>query len=188
MMLKKTNAVLGLAIIAVFLIHIIYEIYAYLTFYYNPVLTKAIAYTALGTAGLHVLLSIYIVFFMHDRGNGIKYPALNVRTILQRISAAAIVPLMIVHINMFSILGMTAETARPLFFLALAVQAVFYADVLLHIGLSTGNALITLGIITSEKARKKAGITVWTICGILFIAALVIITRTQLAMFSGGAA
>ena len=187
-MVKKCNAVLGLAIIAVFLIHIIYEIYAYLTFYYNPVLTKAIAHTALGTAALHVLISIFIIFFMHDRGNGMKYPALNVRTLLQRISAFAIVPLMIVHMNTFSLLGMTSEAAGPLFLTVLAVQALFYADVLLHIGLSTGNALITLGIITTGKVRKTTDITVWTLCVILFIAAVVIITRTQLAMFSGGSA
>ena len=186
-MIKKSNAVLGLAIIAIFLIHIIYEIYAYLTFYYNPVLTKVIAYTALGTAGLHALLSIFIVFFMHDKGNGMRYPALNVRTLLQRISAFAIVPLMIVHMNTFSLLGMTSEAARPLFYVVLAVQAVFYADVLLHVALSTGNALITLGIITSSKTRKVFDITVWIICAVLFAAAMVIITRTQLAMFLGGA-
>lgn len=185
---KKINAVLGLAVIALFLIHIVYEIYAYLTFYYNPVLTKVIAYSTLVTAGLHVVLSIIIVFFMHDKGNGMRYPALNLRTLLQRISAFAIVPLMIVHMNTFKLLGMTSAAGGPLFVLVLAVQVLFYADVLLHIGLSTGNALITLGFITTEKMRKRTDIIVWTVCAILFIAASVIVIRTQLAMFSGGAA
>lgn len=186
-MIKKINAFLGLSIITLFLIHIIYEIYAYLTFYYNPVLTKVIAYAVLGIAGLHALLSIFIVFFMHDRGNGMRYPALNVRTLLQRISAFAALALIIVHMNTFSLLKKTAEASRPLFFTVLAVQAVFYANVLLHIGLSTGNALITIGVITNTKTRKIFDITVWIICAILFISALVIVTRTQLAMFSGGA-
>ena len=95
---KKVNAVLGLTIIVLFLIHIMYEIYAYLTFYYNPVLTKIIAYSALAVTGLHVLCSIYTVYVSHDKGRGMKYPALNIRTLLQRISAVMIVVLMIISI------------------------------------------------------------------------------------------
>ena len=184
-MAKKTNAVLGLAIIALFLVHIIYEIFAYLTFYYNPAVTKVIAYSTLGAVALHVLMSVYIVFFVHDRGNGMKYPALNARTVIQRVSAVIMTLLMIVHMNTFSLLSANAKTNRPLFVLILIVQIFFYASVLLHVAVSAGNALITLGLVTSGKTRKKIDIAVWTVCAVLFLAASVIVVKTQIAMFLG---
>jgi len=186
---KKVNAVLGLTIIVLFLIHILYEIYAYLTFYYNPVLTKLIAYSALAVTGFHVLCSIYTVSVSHDKGRGMKYPALNIRTLLQRISAVMIVVLMIIHMNTFSILSKTSETNRAVFILVLIIQIVFFASVLLHVAVSVTNALITLGLITSDKVRKTLDIIIWIVCALIFIAASVVIVRTQLAMFApaGGA-
>ena len=186
---KKVNAVLGLTIIVLFLIHIMYEIYAYLTFYYNPVLTKIIAYSALAVTGLHVLCSIYTVYVSHDKGRGMKYPALNIRTLLQRISAVMIVVLIIIHMNTFSILSKTSETNRAVFVLVLIIQIVFFASVLLHVAVSVTNALITLGLITSDKVRKTLDIIIWIVCALIFIAASVVIVRTQLAMFApaGGA-
>lgn len=184
---KKVNAVLGLGIIASVLIHIGYEIYAFLTFYYNPLLTKIIAYTTLGLAGLHVLCSIGIVFFAHDRGNGMRYPKLNARTMIQRISAAAIVIMILPHINNFMILSSLAEKNRPLFYAVLLSQTLFYAAVLLHVAVSVRNAFISLGLIQTEKAGKAVDAVTWVICAAVFIAASAVIIRTQLSMFGGGA-
>ena len=61
-MAKKINAVLGISIIVIFLVHILYEIVAYLTFYYNPAGTKIIAYTALVAVVLHILNISKIVY------------------------------------------------------------------------------------------------------------------------------
>ncbi len=184
---KKVNAVLGLGIIASVLIHIGYEIFAYLTFYYNPVLTKIIAYITLGLVGLHVLCSIGIVFFAHDKGNGMKYPKLNARTMIQRVSAVAMVVMILPHINNFKILSSLAGTNRPLFHVVLLSQLLFYAAVLLHVAVSVRNAFISLGLIQTEKAGKAVDIVVWVICAAVFIAASIVILRTQLSMFGGGA-
>ena len=188
-MAKKINAVLGISIVVLFLVHILYEIFAYLTFYYNPVVTKVIAYTALGAIVLHIFMSVYIVMFVHDRGNGMKYPALNARTLIQRISAVVMAVLVIFHMNTFNLLSQNAKTNMPLFVLVLIVQIIFYASVLLHVAVSAGNALITLGLISSGKARKCTDIIVWIICAVLFVAASVIVVKTQVTMFlgSGGA-
>ena len=182
-MQKKVNAVLGLAIIAALLVHIIYEIYAYMTFYYNPVLTKVIAFTVLGLGVLHIMLSVFILFISHDKGKGLRYPALNLRTLLQRISAASIAIVLILHMNTFKILSGTANSNRVLFFAVLVIQVLFYLTVLFHIAVSAGNAFITLGLITSDKARKRIDIIVWIICAILFAAASFVVIRTQIGMF-----
>ncbi len=189
-MVKKINAVLGLAIIALLLVHISYEIYAYLTFYYNPVLTKVIAYAVLVSGCLHILLSCFSVFVLHDKGNGLKYPALNVRTIIQRISAIVMAVLIILHLNTFAALKSSSQTNRVLFFAVLVLQLLFYAVTLLHIGVSVSNAFITLGLIGSEKGRKRLDVFVWILCVMLFVAAAFVVTNTQIAMFlkSGGAA
>ena len=191
-MAKKINAVLGLAIIVFLLVHISYEIYAYLTFYYNPVLTKIIAYAVLVTGCLHILLSCINVFVLHDKGNGLKYPALNVRTIIQRVSAVAVAVLLILHMNTFALLKNTSQTNRVLFFAVLALQLLFYAVSLLHTGVSVSNAFITLGLIGSSKGRKRLDVFIWILCVILFAAAAYVVTNTQISMFlkagTGGAA
>lgn len=188
-MVKKINAVLGLAIIALLLVHISYEIYAYLTFYYNPVLTKVIAYAVLVTGCLHILLSCFSVFVLHDKGNGLRYPSLNVRTILQRISAVVMAVFLILHLNTFALLKGTSQTNRILFFAVLVMQLLFYAVTLLHTGVSVSNAFITLGLLGTEKGRKRLDVIVWVLCVILFAAAAFVVTNTQIAMFlkAGGA-
>ena len=90
------------------------------------------------------------------------------------------------HIKNFDILSGTAGT--PWFTVMQAVQVLFYGTVMLHIAASAGNALITLGVITSDKARRRSDISVRIICAILFLAASYAIIRTQIAMFSGGGA
>ena len=191
-MVKKINAILSLAIIALLIVHISYEIYAYLTYYYNPVLTKVIAYAVLVSGCLHILLSCYGVFVLHDKGNGLKYPALNVRTVIQRISAAVMAVLLVLHLNTFTALKNTSQTNRVLFFAVLGLQLLFYAAALLHTGVSVSNAFITLGLIGSSKGRKKLDVAVWILCVILFAAAAFVVTNTQIAMFlkagTGGAA
>ncbi|MCR5383268.1 MAG: hypothetical protein K6E72_01320 [Saccharofermentans sp.] len=183
-MSKKINAVLGLILVTAFLIHIIYEIYAYLTFYYNPVFTRAIADSAMSIAVLHMLFSAFIVFISHDKGMGMRYFKLNIRTLLQRISAIAIVVLLFPHLKTFSLLKESYGTNMFLFASVMTAQILFYAAILFHISVSTTNAFITLGIMSSEKARKRLDVTVSTICILLFIAASFVIVRSQLIMLS----
>lgn len=184
---KKLNAVLGLGIIASVLTHVVYEIFAYLTFYYNPVLTKIIAYTTIGLAGLHALCSTGLLLFAHDRGNGMRYPKLNSRTLIQRVSAAAMVLMILPHINNYKILSSLAGSNRELFYVVLFSQLLFYAAVLIHVAVSVSNAFITLGLVSSQKAVKAIDITVRILCTVLFAAASVAVLRTQISMFTGGA-
>lgn len=183
-MSKKINAVLGLILVTAFLIHIIYEIFAYLTFYYNPVFTRAIADSAMSIAVLHILFSAFIVFISHDKGMGMRYFKLNIRTLLQRISAIAIAVIIVLHVNTFSILKESSAKNMFLFAAVIILQVLFYAVVLFHISVSLSNALITLGILSSDRSRKRLDVIVSAVCILLFIAASVIVVRTQLIMFS----
>ncbi|MCR5304694.1 MAG: hypothetical protein K6E33_09045, partial [Lachnospiraceae bacterium] len=62
MVFKKINAVLALLSIAFMLIHLGYNIFAYLTFYYNPFLSKLTAVPVMVAVCLHGVLGMLIVF------------------------------------------------------------------------------------------------------------------------------
>ena len=185
-MVKKVNAVCGLAVSVSVLIHIVYVIYAYLTFYYNPLLTRIIADTTLLFAGIHIIFSAVIVFLLHDRGNGMLYPRLNMRTLIQRVSAVLMILMLVLHINTFKLLSSSSESNRVLFAAVMISQVLFYASALLHVALSAGNALITLGAISTVRSRKTVDVIVWIICAVLFTTVSVTVLRTELIMFGGG--
>ena len=180
-MLKKVNASLGLAALAALLVHIIYEVAAFINREYNPSVTGMIANFISGFAVLHILCSLWILIKDHDRWNGIKYLSLNIRTVIQRVTAFLMIILIGVHVNLIKMLP---EASVPL----LAVQVFFFACVFLHLAVSFTNALITYGRIESSKARKKADIAVFIICALLFLIVSVVITRTEYILFAGGAA
>ena len=185
-MVKKVNAVCGLVIIASVLLHIICVVYCYLTFSYKPLLTNVTAYTVLALTGLHILLSGIIVFFMHDRGRGMIYPCLNVRTLIQRITAVLMILMLILHLNTFKLLSYSAGSNDLLFAAVIILQVLFFGVTLLHTAVSAGNALITLGMISTDKARRNFDITVWIICAVFFAVLTVSVIRTELIMFGGG--
>ena len=68
--------------IAALLIHVVYEVWSYLTFYYNPLVTKLIAYGFVALVVVHILLSVAIVFGQHDTKELRSYPKKNLRTII----------------------------------------------------------------------------------------------------------
>ena len=65
-------------------------------------------------------------------------------------------------------------------------QVLFYASALLHVALSAGNALITLGAISTVRSRKTVDVIVWIICAVLFTTVSFTVLRTELIMFGGG--
>ena len=98
MILKKTNAVLSLLTLLRMVIHIGYNVFAYLTFYYNPGLKMMTAYPFMICVCLHAVLGVFLVIAGGD-GTGIRYyPGLNLTTVIQRTSAALILLLLVVHI------------------------------------------------------------------------------------------
>lgn len=178
---KKINAVLGMATVAALLFHVVYQVISYQLFYYNPIVSKTTSHIISCLVILHVICSTVILIKSHDKGNGIKYAYLNVRTIIQRVTAVAMLILIGVHASIFNLLP---KSLVPI----LIIQILFFGCVFLHVGVSASNALITFGKIESSKARKKADIIIYVICALLFIAASIVITKTQFILFAGGAA
>ena len=97
MKLKKTNAVLALLTTLFILVHIGYNTYCYLAYYYNPTLKIATSIPVMLSVCLHGILGMLAVFLMGDGTKLTTYPKQNIRTIVQRISAALIFPLLILH-------------------------------------------------------------------------------------------
>ena len=191
MKLKKTNAALGLLSIAAMLIHIGYTVFAYLTFYYNPLLKQLTAIPFMALTCLHAICGMTAVFLQSDGTRLDLYPKQNLRTILQRVSAAVLLPLLILHINTFGLLQSSAGAGRWLWFALLLIsQPLFYGTALTHIAVSVTRALITLGWLTSRDRQKTIDRIVYILCTAAFAIATFVVLGTELAMFlpGGGAA
>ena len=140
---------------------------------------------------LHAVLSMGIVFFSADGTKLNQYPKQNVGTILQRGSAILILPLLILHINTFSLLQTCAGNGNWFCFVLLLIsQPVFYATVLTHVAVSVSRAMITLGRVSSLEKKKTVDRVVRIICAVFFIVVSFAVIKGELAMFlpAGGAA
>ena len=190
MKLKKINAALGLLSIAAMLLHIGYTVFAYLAFYYNPTLKLLTAIPFMVLACLHAVCGMLAVFIQADGTRLDLYPKQNLRTILQRASAALILPLLILHINTFSLLASTAELGQWLWFALLMLsQPLFYGVALTHVAVSVTRGLITLGLLTSIDRQRRIDRVIYVLCALAFAVSTFVVMRTELAMFlSGGGA
>ncbi len=184
MQLKKANAILALLSTLLLLVHLGYSCFEYLTFYYNPGLTKLLAIPFMVVVCLHAVCGMAIVFFLKDGTRMDLYPRENMRTILQRISAALIFPLLILHINTFSLLQKSAAAGHTAFVLLLMLSGpLFFATVLTHTATSVSRALITLGALRSEKTLRVVDLVVYVICAAAFAAVSFAVVRGQIIMF-----
>ena len=184
MKLKKTSAVFSLLAVLFLVAHIGYSVYAYWTFAYDPTLTKVFSLPMLACACIHGVLSTCAVFLLGDGTRAELYPGFNRRTVVQRVSAALIFPLLIAHLKTFSLLQEFSGAGQwALFAAVLLVQVCFYADVLLHAALSVSRALITLGVLKDPKTKKRLDRAALAVAVLLFAAASFVIVKTQLAMF-----
>ena len=68
MKLKKLTAATGLLSILCMLLHVGYSIYSYLTFYYNPFLTKVFSVPLMVLGCLHGILGMLTLFLQNDGG------------------------------------------------------------------------------------------------------------------------
>ena len=190
MKLKKINAALGLLSIAAMLLHIGYTVFAYLTLYYNPGLKLLTAVPFMVLSCLHAICGMLTVFLQGDGTRLDLYPKQNSGTIIQRVSAALILPLLILHINTFSLLRSTAEAGHWLWFgLLMISQPLFYAVVLSHIGVSVTRAFITLGWLTSRHRQESIDRVIHIVCALVFAIVTFVVLRAEIVMFvsSGGA-
>ena len=187
MKLKKINAALGLLSVAAILTHMGYIVFGYLTYYYNPAMMKWTSVPPMVIMCMHAVCGMLTIFLQADGTRMDLYPGQNLRTILQRVSAALILPLLILHIKTFSLLESTAAAGQWVWFSLLMVsQPLFYGTALTHIAVSLTRGFITLGWLSSDKTRKNMDLAVYIICAVIFAAAVFVVLRTELSMFLPG--
>jgi len=182
MKVKKINAVLALISVLLLFTHSIYEVFSFLAFYYNPMVTSAIAFTLASCMMLHAAISMTVLGVKHD-GNALdKYPKENIRTIIQRGSACGLLLILPFHIKTGD--WISSKFGGFGFLVVLIILGIlFWAFTFIHIGSSFTRALITLGILKSVKTQKILDWIIWVICGILFIISLFVIIKTQIILF-----
>ncbi len=184
MKLKKINAVLSLLTTLALLVHIGYTVFAYLTFYYNPSLKQFTSLPFMVLCCLHAVCGMCAVFLQGDGTRLDLYPRRNLGTLIQRVSAALIFPLLLLHLNTFNLLRSSAEGGSWFFFaLLLASQPLFYAVALSHAAVSLSKALITLGGLASPEKRKVIDRTAYILFAAVFALAAYAVLKGEIAMF-----
>ena len=179
MKMKKINAALGLLSIVAMLVHIGYTVFAYLTFYYNESLKILTAIPFMVLVCLHAVCGMLTVFLQADGTRLDLYPKQNLRTILQRASAALILPLMILHINTYGLLASTAEAEQWLWFALLMLsQPLFYGVALTHVAVSVTRGLITLGLLSSSDRQKRIDRVIYVLGALAFAVATFVVLQS----------
>ncbi|MEG1560489.1 MAG: hypothetical protein RRY79_06850 [Clostridia bacterium] len=106
---------------------------------------------------IHIIISLCVFFFSNDSGVVGHYGFLNKSTIIQRISAIAM--MILVHVHLIGgFFGKDGAPDQPLKTILCIFEILFLASICLHISLSVPKALITLGLTQKEKtinASKK---------------------------------
>lgn len=184
MILKKINAGLGLLSILFMILHIGFTTYSYLTMYYNPKLKNILSYPFMILVIIHVILGIVIFIRQRDGKSHNIYPKNNFRTILQRLTAILIIPLLILHINIFSIMKSSANNGSSfIIYLMIIAELLFFGSVITHVVVSFSNAFITLGLITSKKVQKIIDIIMYVLGAIAFVITVYAVITLQVNMF-----
>ena len=184
MRLKKCNALLGMLTILALFVHVGYNVYCYLAFYYSPTLSMLTAAPIIVFACLHAITGMCSVFLLGDGTRLSPYQKQNRRTVAQRVSAALIFPLLIVHLNTFDVLTAAATSGTwPVFGLVICAQIAFYAAVAVHVATSFSRAFITLGLLASRETQARMDKVVAIVCACLFLFATFVVVRGQLGMF-----
>lgn len=184
MKLKKLNAVLALLSTIAMIFHIGYNIFAYLTMYYNPTLKLISAVPFIVITCIHAVLGMCMVFLSGDGTRLDLYPSQNRQTVIQRISAALIFPLLIIHLKTFEFLSaLSGEKNWVAFGLVILVQILFYGVVISHAAVSFPKALVTLGMLDSRKKLSVIEKISYIFGLVLFITAVCAIIRGEIAIF-----
>lgn len=182
--LKKASAALGLLSCLSLLVHMGYSAFAYLTFYYNPTLKMITALPFMLFVCAHAICGMCSVFLQGDGTRLDVYSKPNLRTILQRVSAAFIFPLLIVHLRTFDLLsGASSSGNWTLLGFIVLLQVLFFAVVVVHTATSFSKGLITLGFLADRNAQKMLDRIVYALCAAAFAIATFAVLQGELAMF-----
>lgn len=165
MTVKKFNAVCTWVLTVLLLTHIVFTVIFMLTGWYD---INILIVTSRGTAFvciLHVLVSLYVLFFLHDRTDMSSYAGLNRKTIIQRATGLAILALVHPHISIFT--GFIYEfkpITIPFKVLTFIVEALFFFAVFCHLGVSFSGSFITMGLIRTDTAEKRLQKVSFAVC------------------------
>ena len=166
------------------IIHIGYSAFCYLTLFYDPSLNAWLSYPLMAAVCLHAVLGMASVFLQSDGTRLDLYPEYNRQTILQRLSAALIFPLLILHLNTYDLLSKAQENGYVfLMVLLLIVDLLFYGVIIMHTSVSFSRALITLGILRSRKKQRICDRSAAVVGAIIFIFAAIAITKGRIDIF-----
>lgn len=167
--LKKVNASMAFLVLLSLCGHAGTMCVSLWTGWYHFIIAKTCAYITVISLAFHVLISLIIFFFIHDGAN-LKYKKDNKSTLLQRISALAMIVLLHVHMNAYSHMatGEVLTTGKTLFFCL--SELLFFAAVMTHVAVSFSKGLITLGIVSSAETIHKIDKAAYIICGLAMLA------------------
>lgn len=184
MRIKKINAFVSLLTVLLLLLHVGYSGFCYLTMYYNPVLKIVFTMPFMLAVLTHAVLGMLSVFLLNDGTALLEYPGLNWKTMMQRISAALIFPLLFLHIKSFDLYSFSAERGNYiLFFLVLFGNILFYLVLVMHVSVSISKALITLGLLSSKPAQERIDRIAIILGIIIMVCVTVVIVRGLVIMF-----
>ena len=183
MKIKKINAAAALFLIALLLIHVIYEVWSYVAFFYNPLVTAIIAYSFAAVACFHMVLAGWSVFRVHDGSTLRMYPRANLGTILQRCSAVVIIVLLPIHAKTGDWVAGHAVGQAGFTFL-MCLQVLFWLLIGIHVTVSLSRALITLGVLSDMRRKKTIDIVTAVVCAVGLTFAAYVVIRTDIFLFS----
>ena len=181
MNIKKMNAAAGLILIILLIIHIGYEVWSYLAFYYNPTVRRLIAWSFAGVTSLHIIMSAVSVAGKHDGSTLSMYPRMNKGTILQRTSALGILVLLPVHVKTGEWISQHA-VGNTGFVVLVILEILFWVMIGIHVTMSLSRALITLGLLENMRTKKMIDIITGIVCAAGITVSAYIIIMTQLIL------
>lgn len=160
-MLKKANAVVSIFTVLCFFWHTL-EMGMLLIGWiaYRPSL-KTSAHILAVCVCIHVLFSMFVMFFNKTDSSKL-YRAWSKETILQRVSAIALLFMVAYHI-FENIMGAGSAPEKTMAFAAFEVAFTVVGS--LHVAVSSARALITLGLLGSERSVRLAKGISWVIAG-----------------------
>lgn len=184
MILKKTNAVLGLLSSIAVVVHMAYNCFCYLTFYYNPALKLVTSVPLMVLMCGHAICGMCAIFLLGDGTRLDLYPQKNMKTIIQRVSAALIFPLLIVHLKTFEAMKSLSESGIWIgFALLMVLQLLFYVVITVHTSISFSKACITLGLLVDEKKVRLTDRIVALVMTALLLVTSFAVVKGELSMF-----
>ena len=168
-MVKKINALFSWILIGCLLGHLGTMTYSLLTGWYNYVVCKSLAHFTCGVFGVHVILSLCVVFFLHDGTSMGYYWRNNTKTVLQRASGIIMICLVHLHVEEYAFIVAGAPLSPGAKLGIIAVELLFWGSMFTHIAVSLSKSCISFGLIRTERAERMIDRAAMIICIILMI-------------------